>query len=193
MADPGGLTRQYSWRLAWLAALWGLAEATVFFIVPDVLLSGVALRCPWSQVWRLCSWSLLGALLGGYVMFRWGAADALAAVAVLQQIPAIDAAMCDAVAQQLREQGLPALFIGPLSGVPYKIYAVQAGGQQLSLLLFLGLSVPARLLRFLAVAGATRWICERLPGMTTQVRMILWVLGWGGFYAWYFWHFASAH
>ncbi|MDP5239958.1 hypothetical protein Q9Q94_10460 [Uliginosibacterium sp. 31-16] len=177
-------------RMAAVAWLWGLAEATLFFIVPDVLLSVLALRRPWAQVWRACLWALAGALLGGVLMYVWAARAESSALAMLQQIPAISAAMCDAVARQLHEQGALALFIGPLTGTPYKIYAAQSGAQGASLLVFLAISVPARLLRFLIVAGLVRLLCERLPGLSLRWRVAVWALAWGGFYAWYFWEFS---
>lgn len=173
-----------------LACFWGLAEATLFFIVPDVLLSWLALRRPWAQVWRACLWALGGALLGGVLMYGWGRLAAPSALATLQQIPAISLAMCEAVGQQLREQGALALFTGPLTGVPYKIYAVQSGAQQASLWLFLAISVPARLLRFLAVAGLVRLICRAFPAMSVRFRQGLCMAGWSSFYLYYFWHFA---
>ena len=47
-------------RLKYLLAIWGLAEATVFFIVPDVILSFVALK-EGKRATKLCLWTLAGA------------------------------------------------------------------------------------------------------------------------------------
>ena len=47
-----------------LAALWGFAESTLFFIVPDVLLTWLALSLP-RRALRACYWALGGALAGG--------------------------------------------------------------------------------------------------------------------------------
>src|SRR5437868_1692315 len=58
----------------WAALAWGYAEATLFFLVPDVLLSWVALRDP-RAAGVACFWALAGALLGGATMYAWGAAD----------------------------------------------------------------------------------------------------------------------
>jgi len=46
------------------AFLWGLAEATCFFIVPDVLLSFIALRRLRTAL-LCCGLALAGALLAG--------------------------------------------------------------------------------------------------------------------------------
>lgn len=174
-----------------LAALWGLAEATLFFIVPDVLLSGLALRQPMRRVIRMCLWALGGALLGGLLMYGWGWFAPISVLGVLREIPAIDLALCEAVMRQLREDGLIALFIGPLTGTPYKIYAAMAGALALNPWLFFALSIPARLLRFVAVAGLVKLICRQWPGLPLRWRLGLWAAGWLGFYGWYFSRFSQ--
>ena len=72
-----------------LAIAWGLVEATVFFIVPDVLLTYLALKDP-RRATKACIWTLVGALVGGIVMFCWGHYDPKSAAGFLTQIPAID-------------------------------------------------------------------------------------------------------
>ena len=120
-----------------LAALvWGFAEATLFFVVPDVLLSWIALHQP-RRAWIACGWAVAGALVGGTVMYAWGAVDVDSALAALEHVPAINRTMCDAVGEQFHQQGISAIFLGPISGTPYKIYAVQAGAGRISLALFL--------------------------------------------------------
>lgn len=141
------------------ALSWGFAEATFFFIVPDVLLSWIALDRV-RAAWAACIWATLGALIGGTVMYLWGAIAVNTASAALDYVPAISREMCDTVAGQMRTRGAGALFVGPLAGTPYKIYAVQAGGAQLGLLPFLLISVPARLLRFAFVTGLTINECD---------------------------------
>ena len=53
---------------------WGLAEATLFFIVADVGLSIIALKDKRKGV-VACLYALAGALIGGTIMFYWGQAD----------------------------------------------------------------------------------------------------------------------
>ncbi|MDO6386885.1 YqaA family protein [Uliginosibacterium sp. 31-12] len=178
-------------RVGLEAFAWGLAEATLFFIVPDVLLSGLALKQSMRRVVHACLWALAGALLGGVLMYFWGRFSPITVLGVLREIPAIDLPMCEEVTRQLRDEGLFALFIGPLTGTPYKIYAAMAGALALNPLLFFAISIPARLLRFLAVAGLVRLICRAFPGLSLGGRMGLWAVGWLGFYGWYFSHFAG--
>lgn len=168
------------------ALLWGFAEATVFFIVPDVLLSWFGLRKLRGAL-LACLFALLGALLGGSVVWLVSHQDPEQLRALYGALPAIDGTMINGVRQQLQAQGLVALFLGPLSGTPYKLYALEAAHLGLGYLPFLLVSIPARLLRFvlvtLAAAGFSRLLSKRLD--LTQRRLVL-VAGWVAFYAWYF-------
>lgn len=157
-----------------LAFLWGFAEATFFFIVPDVYLGLMALFH-----WRRGLWAtgaaVAGAMIGGALMFSLAAANPAALEQFLLRIPGIGAPMVQAVAQQLDTGSLWALVAGPLGGIPYKIYAVQAGAQHLSLPLFLLMTIPARLERLLPVSlGAGllgAWLRPHLE------RRALWAVG----------------
>lgn len=172
-------------------SLWGFAEATLFFIVPDVLLSAVALTSV-RRALLLSVWVLGGALIGGALMWALGRGDLASGEALLAQLPAIDAAMVADVGQQLESSGLPALFAGPVTGTPYKIYALQSGGLGIGLVEFLIVSIPARMLRFvvviLAVAGISK-LLER--SLDLRRRQVVLALSWTAFYAWYFHAFSG--
>ena len=148
---------------AWGAAVWGLAEATLFFIVPDVFLSWVALTRP-ARALRACLWAVGGALVGGTLMYLWGTADPAGARAALDMVPAVSSAEIAGVASDLREHSWWALVLGPLTGTPYKIYAVEAGALGMSLGALLLVSVPARLVRFLVVTLLAAGLA-RAPGL----------------------------
>lgn len=173
-------------KLKYLAAAWGLAEATVFFIVPDVLLTFVALK-DGKRATRLCLWTLGGALIGGVIMFWWGYHNKGSAEDLLAEIPAIDLVMLEEVEKQVEEGRAKALFIGPLTGRPYKIYAVYASATGVSFVTFLLISVPARLLRFLALAWLTTAISKSLlRKKSSRFKTLLLTAIWVGFYGWYF-------
>jgi len=169
-----------------LAAAWGLAEATLFFIVPDVLLSWVAMK-NLRRALIACAWVLLGALIGGCIVWIIGANDPGPTRAVFDVIPAISELMISDVREQLDSRGIVALFVGPLIGTPYKIYALEAAGAGFGLLIFLLISIPARLMRFLVVtlfAAAASRVLRRFVSM--RVLQVLHAVMWISFYAWYF-------
>lgn len=169
-------------------AAWGLAEATLFFIVPDVLLTRLALRSGRRAI-VACGWTLAGALAGGLVMYGWGAGDPDRAMRVLDAVPAIDREMIERVGVEIADDAA-AMLLGPLGGVPYKIYAVQAGRHNVSVPLFLLISIPARGIRFVLtalIASAIATVVRRRFSQAACDR--LHAVFWVGLYAWYFWHF----
>jgi membrane protein YqaA with SNARE-associated domain len=170
-----------------LAALWGLAEATVFFIVPDVLLSWIVLRYGARRAVGAAIVACGGALAGGAIMYVWGAEDGEAARAFVDLIPAISSGMIADAGEDLQRKGVAAVFEGMVTGTPYKAYAVEAGIQTIGVLSFLAMSVPARLSRFLAVIAitsvASAILRRRISASATTVAVIgLWIV----FYAVYF-------
>lgn len=168
------------------AAFWGFAEATLFFIVPDVYLSAVGLRDLRKALWA-CLYALAGALVGGFVMYHWGASDNAGALEVLHRIPAISDKMSLWVKTDLAEKGVWAVFLGPLFGVPYKLFAAQAASSGLGLIPFLLISVPARLIRFVVVTLLVRFLVDRLVKSPSLSRkLIVHVAGWSCFYLFYF-------
>jgi membrane protein YqaA with SNARE-associated domain len=74
--------------------VWGFAEATLFFIVPDVLLTLVALFS-FRRSARVLVCILLGALTGGAIMFYLGAKDPAQARLVFLRVPFVSQAMFD--------------------------------------------------------------------------------------------------
>ena len=174
MPDVGtGVGRKFS-RLAvnGLAAAWGF----VILILHGQTRSLVA-----------CLWALAGALLGGLVMYSWGATRLSSAENVLVRLPAVDQPMLAEVHRQIERSGYAALFAGPLAGRPYKIYAVYAGALGLSVWGFLLVSIPARLLRFVLLAGLTHLVARRvLSPLSVRWRQVVFCICWVSFYAWFF-------
>jgi len=169
-----------------LAALWGFAEATLFFFVPDVYLSRLALFDLRAAL-RGCLWALAGALAGGVLMYGWGGRDRAAAERALEAVPAISMHAVEQVRSEIEERGAVAVFLGPLSGTPYKIYAVESAAAELPLPRFLLISVPARLVRFVLVsllaAGLARGPLRRFGPRKLRIAH---ALSWAAFYVVYF-------
>ena len=169
-----------------VAAVWAFAEATLFFIVPDVWLTRLALRNPRLALWA-CLVATVAAVVGGSLMFAAGVRAPTAAEAALEAVPGIFAGTVADVNGELRESGPIAMIWGPATGTPYKIYAVEAGRIGLAPAEFVGASVIARLPRFLILtlaAGAlTALFRPLLPkGAPEVVHAVLWL----AFYAAYF-------
>jgi len=147
-----------------IAFAWGLAEATFLFVVPDILLSLVAMRRPRLALAGVVA-ALVGALAGGAAMHAFGHAAPERARAFLDRVPGISPDLIEGVRAQLREHGPVALLLGAVGGRPYKIFAVESGAASSGLGSFLAASTVARALRFLAsvllarlcALGLARW------------------------------------
>ncbi|MGC2697192.1 MAG: hypothetical protein WA738_15510 [Candidatus Angelobacter sp.] len=170
----------------WLGLLWGFAEATLFFVVPDVLLTLVALYS-FRRSARVLACILLGALAGGTVMFYLGARNPGQAKALVLEVPFVSQAMFAKTQAGFERDGIWTLTKSSGNGIPYKVYSVQASGYA-SWPLFLMVSLLARMVRFApfwAVASALgiafRTRIHRRPAVPAMVHACLWILG----YAWY--------
>lgn len=158
----------------------------MFFIVPDVLLSWIALRGA-RRAFIASLYALIGALAGGLVTWSLGRSDPETLRSLFVALPAIDDRMLTAVRQQLEDPGLLSVFIGPLIGVPYKIYALEAGNLGIAAVPFFLVSIPARLFRFLLVSACVAGVARRLrPRLGDRRLHGLLLACWVVFYAWYF-------
>ncbi|MBB63813.1 MAG: hypothetical protein CMO81_01990 [Waddliaceae bacterium] len=169
-----------------LALIWGFAEATLFFIIPDVFLSLIALKNLRLGI-KACVWALIGALIGGLLMYFWAIWDYGGVLVVIEKIPAINQKMITQVAEEVNGIGIRAVFLGPPQGIPYKLYAIQSAHHGLSLIGFILASIPARGFRFLFVTYFSHFICIRVLKM--KKPYIYLAMFWLGFYTWYFANF----
>jgi membrane protein YqaA with SNARE-associated domain len=172
--------------LIWIAgaALWGVAEASLFFVVPDVLITFAVMRFGLRQGLLLCVVAAIFAAVTGYGMWLWGAYDPEGARHAMLLVPAVGPDLL-ARAQNEIATGWPLhLVTGAMTGVPYKLYAVEAGAQGIGPLLFLPMSFVARLSRFVLTAAAAaigREFVMRLgkPGWRYWTWMLAWVATYG--------------
>ena len=171
-----------------IAFAWGFAEATFFFIVPDVLLTLMACRSLRNAIGATLA-ALGGALAGGALMFTFGANAPETTRLFLDHVPAISPALVTQVASQIDESGLRAVMLGPIKGIPYKIYAVEWGARGGSLVSFLLISIPARYVRFVMASITARAIARLIEPIThhravieVTILAIIWIV----FYAFYF-------
>jgi hypothetical protein len=163
------------------AFLWGLAEATFFFVIPDVFLSFVACLS-WPRTWKHILTAIGGAVLGGALLFHWAEVNPGGAHASIARVPFIREHMLEKVDDGFRSRGLFSVFLGSVSGIPYKLYAVEAPkfSRERDFLLA---TPPARAIRFLLVwfaFGSTAHWLKRRPGWTTGrllvVHAVIWIV-----------------
>lgn len=167
---------------------WGLAEATVFILVPDVLLTVLGCRSIRAGLKAVLS-ALIGALAGGLIIYAAGRSAPEATQDFLVHLPGIQPGLIHTVELELNEHGLGAVFLGPLRGTPYKIYAAVWGARRGNPVAFLAASIPARGIRFLAgmlLAAAISRLIARWTRRKSRTELMLLSVFWITFYSFYF-------
>jgi membrane protein YqaA with SNARE-associated domain len=169
-----------------IAFVWSAAEATLFFVVPDVLLTLVALFSLRQSAKTLAA-ILAGALLGGSVLYFAGERVPKAAESMVLRVPFVSQGMFAKTRHDLEQSGIWTMVKRPRVGIPYKVYAVQAGRYS-TWTRFLLVSTVARLERFAPfwiVAALTGLMFRRTvashPAPAAAIHAALWIAG----YAWY--------
>jgi len=141
----GGFARS---PLAVLAAgLWGYAEATHFWLIPDILLAWIGLNRSQSIVPSVVA-ATIGATLGGAAMHQ----NAREERPRLTQIPGISDALLVDAQERFASQGWGAVVRAPLDGIPYKVYATESGVAGAPLSELIAWTPVARAWRFLLTA-----------------------------------------
>jgi hypothetical protein len=184
-------TRTGAWcsRYGWLVGLaWGLAEATVFFIVPDVGVAFVAAMSP-RNWWLPALTSIFGTLIGAVLLFfaihLWLGPSV---TQLLERIPGIHPATLASASDQIAGHGAGALLLAAVQGIPYKVYATELTLAGVSLPTLLLWTIPSRALRLLPVAAVAGGGGRLLHGSLVR-HFRLWVAAyvvfWTVLYAWY--------
>ncbi|HHT9111245.1 MAG TPA: hypothetical protein ACFYDZ_08835 [Candidatus Brocadiaceae bacterium] len=171
-----------------IAALWGLSEATLFFVVSEILLSWIALESR-KKAYIACVWSLAGALVGGSLMYLWGLLNPEQAIAALDYVPAISPQMIQTAQSDLKQKGIWSIVAGIGSdwGVPYKIYAVQSANSGISYIAFILVSIPARFGKFILVSTFFGYLSNPvLKNWSIRKKRILHIAIWIAIYGMYF-------
>lgn len=167
---------------------WGLAEATFFFIVPDVWLTVLGCRSIRAGL-KAALAALLGALVGGLIMYAAGRTAPEAARAFVERVRGIQLGLIQKVEADLTERGLAAVLLGPLRGVPYKIFAEEWGARRGSWPAFLAVSIPARGTRFglgVLLASAVARLIAPWTQRRAGTEMLILAVCWIAFYSVYF-------
>ena len=166
--------RKHALMLA--AFVWGVAEATLFFIVPDVVLSYIGVRQGSRAAAKASLIAAAGAATGGVIMYLWSQSDPAAAHAAVAAVPAISAEMIARAQDAMSSDWFGATFLGPLTSTPYKVYAILAPQNGVPLWSFALASIIARLPRFLGVGIGSALIAAYLRRWKLPERTILGIL-----------------
>jgi hypothetical protein len=160
--------------------LWGFAEGTLFFIIPDLVITFTALFSLKQSLKQLGA-VLAGSLLGGWLIFTLAARDYPATRRAVGGVPFVTPRMFEATQRNYESSGLWTLGQGPLSGIPYKVFAVEAPAHA-SLLPFLLASIPGRLgrlaLPWALFAAAGFWLKRRIakqPLWAIAAHAVFWI------------------
>lgn len=170
----GTISPAWSW-------LWGFAEATFFFVVPDVLFTLVMLDSP-KRGWRHFGMAIAGALVAGALMYTWAASSPAHARAAVAAVPFLGEKIITPTEAKWNADGTPGLFTNPLGGVPYKVYAVLAPAH-VSLPVFALISLPLRvermLLSMIVFVPLSLWVQrggETRRALGLRVHAAFWIL-----------------
>ena len=167
----------------WIVAGWSAAEAAIFFIVADVPISWIAVRSGTRAAMLAALVAALASVAGTLAVLFWASRDPAGAAETMAALPGIDPALIVEAASRYA-QGYDAVLAGSFSGIPFKLFALEAAKQ--GEILFLILAPLLRLPRFLTVAlfvGGVSHFLERW--MSVRQRLALLFVLWTVFYSWY--------
>jgi membrane protein YqaA with SNARE-associated domain len=174
-----------------IAFAWGLAEATLFFVIPDVYLCFVALF-DWRRSILATAATVAGALLGGTIMFTLAMSHGPDMDQLIDRVPLISPKLIQTVSEEMHDKGLSAMVNGPKQGIPYKVYAVQAGQRMYPIVSFLFYTVLARLTRILPLTlfyAAIGIVLKRVIQRRTRLAIGAYALVWISIYISYYLRF----
>lgn len=125
-----------------LVAAWAAAEAIVWPLLPELVLFALLLAAPRAGA-RLIPAAVLASMAGGLCTFALGATAPAA--------PLVTEPMRAEVRVEVAARGAAAVHRQPLSGIPFKVYAAEAGRAGVDPVAFLGAAIQARGLRIALV------------------------------------------
>lgn len=165
-------------------AVWAFAEATVWPLIPDLVLAGMAFAVP-RLAPRLAATTALASAAGGAV------AVALGRAGLSWPMLAVTQSMRTGAAAAVEADGARGVLLQPLSGIPYKAFNAAAVQADVDLVAWAGWTVLARGTRMAVVVlvasmvGRVLWSrhvpdgwAPRLHSLVVLVGLVLFVLGW---------------
>jgi hypothetical protein len=171
----------------WLAAAWGFAEASLFFIVPDAWLGFVALFAPRRMPVTLAA-VLAGAAAGAVCLYLATLLWTDELTSLILALPAVAPADLEQARAQLADDGAGAILPAVVEGRAVKLYvhgAALDGTGAAEVVLFTVLNRLVRLLVFGSVMAALGWAARAVIARWPRTVAALYVVAWIAFYAVY--------
>ena len=91
----------------------------------------------------------------------------------------------------IASHGAFSVLVGPIKGIPYKIFAAEWGAAHLPAAAFVLVSIPARFVRFALTALVAHLVANALPARIRRYDNAILAAVWVAFYTFYFVHFSS--
>jgi membrane protein YqaA with SNARE-associated domain len=165
-------------------AIWAFAEAIIWPIIPDFLLAPMIIAWPrrTSPVLAACiAGSAVGAALIYALAWTWPAE----AVRALPHLPLVFEADIAVVRQRIAQDGAFAFLWQPISGIPFKVWAVVAAENAVPPVIALPLAILARAARMTVVATVAALVGARFGQsirdhwlILLALYVIVFALGW---------------
>lgn len=144
-----------------LIFVWAMGEATVFPILADFLLAALLIVVP-ARRWILIGACIGGMALGGIVTVLVARSAPGFALDVLRDLPLVTESHIERARRGLAEHGVAGFVVQPVSGIPFKVWAVMAGQQALTPWLVIPAFIAARSARMALIAIGTGLLGRRL-------------------------------
>lgn len=133
--------------------LWAAAEATFWPVIPDFLLVPMALGARRRAALPFLA-ALAGMALGGSLTFLIASLAPDQSLSLLRHLPLVTTAEVDHARARLLHDGVGAFWFQPWSGIPFKVWAVLAGGMHLDVPSVIPTFILARGIRMAVFATA---------------------------------------
>jgi membrane protein YqaA with SNARE-associated domain len=140
-----------------LIFVWALGEATVSPILADFLLAAL-MAVSRARRLLLVGACLAGMAVGGIVTVVVARTSPGFALDLLRDLPLVTESHIQRSGEQLAEHGVAGFFLQPVSGIPFKAWAVMAGQQGLAVWLVIPAFIVARAIRMVAIAALAQSI-----------------------------------
>ncbi|GAC1435386.1 MAG: hypothetical protein NVSMB65_09360 [Chloroflexota bacterium] len=151
---------------------WAIAEATVWPIIPDALLVPLSIADRRRYYIRLAA-AVAGMALGGIGLYLFAYEAPQRALFLLRHLPLVGNKHIAIAHASLAAHGAAAFLIQPWSGVPFKVWAIEAGVEGIPPVLAIPTFIVARGLRMALISTLARLFAGWFAGLVRDAFLLL--------------------